>query len=686
MANDVFNNPNNDYVNPGLSPCAGVSDTYKFKFDDPGAVIVSGTETLQSMNLESMLVDVTNWTGEKKTLQTGEVIYVPGLTKGLSYKTQYFNIPNFNKTDQKFYMIIDLSINYYNNFRYYNINLEASSNHTLNIDIDDALNINTGNLGILTTFISDASYFKATGNNLGYDFNITNMVLTLIDASMDSTSPFPSIVIGGERLIQTYTLVEDTNLYIPSAKYPNGAMLGYVLKANYPSDECCGNTWIYMNNVVSPYIVYNITTPISYVTDISTYRSITFDPLIQWNSIVSDDTINSVIFNYIVSAYTYDPSYGGTPRENEIIDSSSLTYQYIIDSSISNSEIFYSGIINSNLSDSSMYGSDLDNSRLTTVFISDSSISSTDASLSFIQLSDIRNSILTDSSITNVNIYHSSIITSDLANSISSYILINESNVYLSIITDSSIENSSNITDSSVNNSYIILSNLDTCDVSLSSFEDSYIKYSNINNSDILDSSVLSSMINIESSITTSYIEKSWINSFEYEDGLWANDASCVRIVINTSLIKDTSINNAIISDTSIYTSNIYDSSIIRCTLYNVNVDNNSTIDTASRNIYVNSTCDSSISWSTDSSTFYQKFSKQVEVGRSADGTTTILSAAEYLDYINTNNLWDKVGPFTSRISTVDIENSTTKNLIGGFYLFNPQSFPVQVEYMLLNY
>jgi hypothetical protein len=101
--------------------------------------------------------------------------------------------------------------------------------------------------------------------------------------------------------------------------------------------------------------------------------------------------------------------------------------------------------------------------------------------------------------------------------------------------------------------------------------------------------------------------------------------------------------------------------------------------------VYVNADCSTSIEWILDTSLFYQKYTKDINVGMSGNGDDTTLSAGDYLDYINTHNGWNKVGLFSSRITTPDYPESNVKNLIGGFYLFNPQLFPVQVEYMLIN-
>jgi hypothetical protein len=261
MVTDVFNNPSNDYISPGLSPCVGVPDgnSGDFKFIDDGVGVTVGSDIALFMDLSDINIHVTAWTSEKKTLQSGEVIYVPGLEKGLLYKKQVFDIPSdFNETNQEYYFIIDLSVSYYNNFKYYNINLEASSNYSQNLDIDDALNIAFGNKGIKVGATYDPSIFTFAGTQKGYDFDISNVTLTLIDSSTDSTSPFPDS--------STYTLSEDASSALPAMKYPNGAMLGYMLKVKYPSTECYRDYWINMNHVSSPMDVFE-----EIIIDSSTY-------------------------------------------------------------------------------------------------------------------------------------------------------------------------------------------------------------------------------------------------------------------------------------------------------------------------------------------------------------------------------------------------------------------------------
>ena len=355
---DVFNNPSNDYVNPGLAPCAGSADDAFFKFINDGAGIVSGANILAFLNLSNINVPVTTWSIQKKTLQSGEVTYVPGAAKGLMNRTQVFDIISegyvAGGADPKFFMMLDISVNYYNNFRFYNINLDASSNYSLNIGIDSAMNISLGNGGVGAGMTYDPSTFTFTGTNVGYDFNITNTVLTLIDASMNAASPFTAIIIDGVNVPQVYTLEEDVTIALPATKYPNGAMLGYVLNTKYPTTECMYDSWIYMNHVESPYEVFIPEIIINYITDISTYQSIIFDLSLQWGPFIDNINVSVKDISCNDTSYGYDPIYGG-PLYEKYIDSSILTYASYSFSRITNSIIIQSGISDFRIGDPSLW-------------------------------------------------------------------------------------------------------------------------------------------------------------------------------------------------------------------------------------------------------------------------------------------------------------------------------------------
>ena len=550
---DVFNNPSNDYVNPGLAPCANAGDDAEFKFIDDGAGVVVGSDIVQFMDLSDISIPVTSWTGEKKTLQSGEVTYVPGISRGLLYRTQLFDIPNFGYDKQEFFMMIDLSANYYYNFKNFDINIDASSSNDANIDIDDALNIVLSNTTLDISATYDPSSFTFKANNVGYDYDISNVSLRIIDASMDINSPFPSIIIDGVNIQQIYPLTENVDGMLPASKYPNGAMLGYMLKTLYPRDTCKYSSWLYMNHVDSPFEVYESIQVDNFIDDVSEYKSISFDP--------------SIVYPVIVDDIAIDPS----------------------DAAFYNVDIISEPSIGINIVDCSLYGS-----------------------------------YMYDASIINCSIYESGIGTS---------------------YTNKSL------------------------------FEDSSIQ----------NVSVISSHINKDSIVIDSSLENSWVNAFEVIPGLWTNDVSCERIYIEGGVIHDTSLNNTTISDASIYTSEIYDSSIINCTLYNTDLDDKTSLENCTT-IYINGTMDASLSYTLDSSLYYERFMKIVDVGRNGCGDEKTMSASEYLDYINTHNMWFKVGPFSSRFTASDHPDYYTKNLIGGFYIFNPQTFPVQVEYMCLNY
>jgi len=221
---DLFNNTSNDYINPSLPECPGQNDTNTFEFLPGREVgIISGNTTILSMDLSDISQVVTAWVQQKQLLQPGEVVYIQGLTKGISYKTQVFPIDGsvayYNYLDS-LYMSVDVSINYYKNFRYYVDSIHATAEETLGIDIASAINIAFGAKGISATVSYDPSNFTFVGSTAGYEYNIT---------AIDASRWVPDTSVVGNSLI------EDVSSCIPAVKYPNGAMLGYLLKVTYPN-------------------------------------------------------------------------------------------------------------------------------------------------------------------------------------------------------------------------------------------------------------------------------------------------------------------------------------------------------------------------------------------------------------------------------------------------------------------
>lgn len=700
MATDVFNNPSNDYVNPGLSPCVNVADgnSGNFEFIDGGAGVVSGANILQFLDLSDISIPVSAWTGQNITLQSGEVTYVPGLTKGLQQLTQVFPIPDFGYTNQEYFLVLDLSINFYKNFKHYEPNVNGTGDYDTNVTIADSLNIALGNAGIYITATYDASGFTFTGNTEGYNFDVTNAVLTVIDASMNANSPFPHDVFDGWSEV----LIEDATQYIPSAKYPNGAMLGYVVKPNYPTGECQYACWIYMNHVKNPFEYYLPVTVINTITDISTYETTTFDPSVQWGPFVDDVSVSVKDVSCVDTVYTYDPSYGLPITYSALVDNSILTYAFYGESVITNSIIEYSGIFDFRIAeaslyrieDSSIYGSDLYDNNVGAItpesytvncFISDSSLTQVDVSGGFIQKSYVRLSLIENADVVCLELIEdSSVFKSTIKNLYSSGNDFYESGIENVTLISHGIYDSS-VLDSSIVSSTVRTTFIENSDISVGNISDSYLKNTVLFNSYIIDSSIIDSPIQRDTSIYSSVIQNSWLNAYIFLPGIWTDDASPGTIEIHGSTILDTSIFNTTVYDSVIYTSDIYDSSLIRCSIYNSHIPDSVTV-TDSSLFEVNATCDGSISWTEDTSTLYQQYSQTVDVGAVKGIDSRFIGASDYLHYITEHDMWFKVGPFASRFTTPDHPTVYTENLIPGFYLYNPQTFPVQVEYMVLNY
>jgi hypothetical protein len=248
---DLFNNTSNDYINPTLNPCPGAGDggasgTFEFL---PGQEVgvISGSDIVTSMGLGDISVPVDGWTNQSKILQSGEVIFIPGLTKGISYRYQSFPFDGsvlYTNTNHSFYLAVDMSINYYRNFRYYEDAIHAEANLTNGITIENALQIALDAKLINVTTTYDASGLTFIGTALGYSYDITALDVSLFQYNS----------------LTRETLAEDASVAIPAFKYPNGAMLGYVLKATYPSTVEDYESYIEINHVPDSLVYYEVST------------------------------------------------------------------------------------------------------------------------------------------------------------------------------------------------------------------------------------------------------------------------------------------------------------------------------------------------------------------------------------------------------------------------------------------
>ncbi len=740
---DLFNNTSNNYVDPNLAACRGSGEDLKFEYVDGGIGIVSGTSIIAKIDYSEISIAVDSWNQQQLVINPGEVVFVQGLTKGIINQSQTFDWPNLTSTDtdlDKLFMIIDLSINYYDTFSFTIKALDASSDYTENLAIDDALNIEFGVQGITVGSSYDASALGFTSAQAGYQFDITNITLTLIDTSENSLSPFPNV-----GATQTYDLIEDISSAIGYAKYPNTASQGLTLKGKYP-EKYKGVTifdwekWILINHVPNEVATY---TPIILDFDTSVNVNIVyaFDGstfLGNKSTIIDDVSIADVSANYDVSiAEIIVPDVS-----NAIIDSSTLTNLFVLDSSITNSIIdssVYSdsiiidsslintvyllrtdvstgsinGLNNLALGDSSSYNSfnnvtmdgivgiDLQYYNVGNLVLSastysidvqdsyvynisgDASIRAADSSIINVS-SDITayNSIIVDSSTKKLVSDQSSIYRISLGNFGTT--TLNTSKIY-----DSSIYDNVKIQDTSIFTS-LVTALLDQSYISDSSLINSTITQSEIFQSRIWDSSLaINTVINQDSSITDSKLNNVWTNTFVLngstyvmEDDTLDIDTSAWRVNINNSEIWDSSINNTTIYDSSIYRTYFQDSSLVRCTIYNCIFEDSVEIDTRTILIDASIVCDVSILL--DSSTYYDRVVKTVDVGLSGCSSDSTLSGGDYLEWVSDNDFWKKIGDLYTWTSPPDFDNDPTLlNLIKGFYVYNNHTFPVQIEYIV---
>ena len=235
MAVDLFNsNTSNDYIYPELNPCPGESDGATFEFlPGQNVGIISGSDILSSMGLGDISQPVVGWDQQTKLVQPGEVTFVSGLTKGITQQVQSFLFDtSVCDGTNEFSMIVDLSLNHYRSFRHYDSALHVEANLVDGISIANALNIAFANEGILITAAYDSSGLTFTSSTAGYQIDITNVYATCTND--------PSI---------SYLMIYDASNSVPAFKYPNTAMLGYVLKVDYPSTAQDYDSYIQITHV-----------------------------------------------------------------------------------------------------------------------------------------------------------------------------------------------------------------------------------------------------------------------------------------------------------------------------------------------------------------------------------------------------------------------------------------------------
>jgi len=281
MSQDLFNNLSNDYIYPDLAPCPGDSDENTFEFLPGNQIgIISGSSIIAAMGLNDIAINVDGWVQQTKYLQSGEITFITGLTKGISNQVQYFPWDGsvaYTGSNHGLYMSVNVSINYYKNFRYYQNAFFATSDSAEEITIEDAIDTKLSELGISIGSTYDTSGLTFTGSQSGYWFDVT-----AIDVSIWE----PDVSVWGE------SLVEDISSAVPAFKYPNTAMLGYALKITYPTSSTIADSdkYVKINHVPDYLTYYEVSTgdPNSYV---RYYRSV--DVGMSGGSCAADDVMSA---------------------------------------------------------------------------------------------------------------------------------------------------------------------------------------------------------------------------------------------------------------------------------------------------------------------------------------------------------------------------------------------------------
>ncbi|MFA5154024.1 MAG: hypothetical protein WC554_15850, partial [Clostridia bacterium] len=153
MSTDLFNNSSNDYINPQLQACPDAGDSYAFEFLSKKEVgVVNGSQTLASLNFSDFSQPITSWTQEKKIIQPGEVIYISGLTKGVTNKSEtFYSVATINASIAGYYMTADISIGCYKNFKYTLFDVSVNADYSLGTNIESAINVGLAAKGIGVT-------------------------------------------------------------------------------------------------------------------------------------------------------------------------------------------------------------------------------------------------------------------------------------------------------------------------------------------------------------------------------------------------------------------------------------------------------------------------------------------------------------------------------------------------------
>ena len=650
---DLFNNPSNDYINPGLSPCPGNADEQYLTWDQKGLAVIKGSNIISLLDFTGMHIPVTAFNKQQVIVGPGEVIFIPGLTKGLCHRVQGFLMPSLTSTNaalNPYFMQLDFSINYYKNFSFTTTSFDVSGNYTQNVNIENAADIAMDKYGIRVGSLYEPSIFSFIGTVPGYDFQVSNVAISIIDASQNAASPFPK---GANA--PKYELPEDPSVSVLYAKYPNTAMQGIAVRGYYIDDFTECDKWFYLNHASDYAVEYNPVL-LDFDADVSTRLSIEYDPS---TSIGSRPSITVNVGDVSVGQRSTLVDIYDLTIDGSILDQYGVYSCIVSDSSISGSNLF----------DCSMYSTVMDDVYMVGMISSNCDITN----------SDVLNTIIVGTSMSNVQCAQCEIVSSPTM-----WSLINGGVVYTSVVSDSSIKDASVFAST--------LSSTSTQNVSVSgSIMNGTTSYDTIfSDSSLSSSQVIGSIINNNSNVVNSTIVGSWTNTYRllvYNDPSfgpvyeYVDDPSMGVVTISGSTIWDSSINNTSITDSSLYNCTIRNSIVNGCTLYNCTLDN--VEDVSSRTVMVDPSIGCVFEIVQDTSLYFVQKRKRIDTGMSGHSTDETMSAGDYLALVTATGQWKKVGEVYIWITAEDCENDCqNKNLVDGFYVFNPHDFTMKVEYI----
>lgn len=718
---DVFKSATNNYAYPERNACSGVADTtYLGFFPKENIGLIRGNTILSKINFKDFRLEVDSWNQETKIFEPGEISYIAGLTKGLMREAHVFPFLDFNSLDvnkNRYFMKIDALISYYRNFTSYNKVLSASSDYSNSLDIANALNLELSDLNSPIGAAYDTDSISFTGNNEGFKFDIRNVQLTLIDSSVNPNSPFDASIVNGKRVPRTYTLNEDLDQYIPSAKYPNGAFRGIVMKIEYPEDYyneelMDPDKYVFVHHIHND-VTYYDSSILSLTKDVSVNYVVTRDssiysyigvtkPYIDLSFNVTDNSCNiDTSAGPYPDTSTYDSSTYGIFYNNTLydknIDTSILSNYNILDSSANDASIDYSYIFGGNYEDSSLGEMIIEDASLSIGYLIDGSIFNSNIFYNVVKNNYIYNTysdnltssggnIFDNSTIENGNLNQDTLLCSDNINTNISNSNIARGTTSGSELTDVSIYSTILINTTLLgNNTYIDDASLSSIDSSGVHITNSLIEDASVNDTYIIgdsiirkgyfiDSSIQQSFIEEDVSIYDSFVNNSWINKN-------INDISLKGELYSTG-IWDSSVNIVNIYDSSIYNCIIYDSSLFNCTLINSNLINTYK-DSSTKNIMLDPSIVVQYDTISDPSTYYIKKTKSLRLGE-IESTDKTIGAKDYLTFVNNNDEWTKIGKLYSRITSTEHPLVGESTLANGMYVYNPHDFKVRVNYILI--